>query len=125
MMNEREVSGKIISTDDACNWNLTVGGLKDYDHVYVNGVRYVEFQPEQRLTDEQLLEYRNTQVAGLREENSKLREDLRVGISLRDHFAGLAMQGFLAADYNDWDYEKFALTSYEQADAMLKEREKQ
>ncbi len=124
-MNEREVSGKIISTDDACNWNLTVGGLKDYDHVYVNGVRYVEFQPEQRLTDEQLLEYRNTQVAGLREENSKLREDLRVGISLRDHFAGLAMQGFLAADYNDWDYEKFALTSYEQADAMLKEREKQ
>jgi hypothetical protein len=47
---EREVSGKIISTDDACNWNLTVGGLKDYDHVYVNGVRYVEFQPEQRLT---------------------------------------------------------------------------
>jgi hypothetical protein len=44
---EREVSGKIISTDDVCNWNLTVGGLKDYDHVYVNGVRYVEFQPEQ------------------------------------------------------------------------------
>jgi hypothetical protein len=47
---EREVSGKLLSTDDVCNWNLTVGGLKDYDHVYVNGVRYVEFQPEQRLT---------------------------------------------------------------------------
>jgi hypothetical protein len=43
---EREVSGKIISTDDACNWNLTVGALKDCDHVYVNGIRYVEFQPE-------------------------------------------------------------------------------
>jgi hypothetical protein len=45
-------------------------------------------------------------------------------ISLRDHFAGMAMQGLLSADYNDWDYEKFALTSYEQADAMLAEREK-
>lgn len=44
---EREVSGKIISTDDACNWNLTVAALKDYDHVYVNGIRYTEYQPEQ------------------------------------------------------------------------------
>jgi hypothetical protein len=44
--------------------------------------------------------------------------------ALRDHFAGLAMQGLLAADYNDWDYEKLALTSYEQADAMMAEREK-
>jgi hypothetical protein len=45
-------------------------------------------------------------------------------ITLRDHFAGLAMQGFLASDYNDWDYEKLALTCYEQADAMIAEREK-
>ena len=44
---EREVSGKIISTDDACNWNLVVAALKDYDHVYVNGIRYTEYQPEQ------------------------------------------------------------------------------
>jgi hypothetical protein len=40
------------------------------------------------MTDEQLLEYRNTQLLGLREENRKLREDLREGlreeISLRD-----------------------------------------
>ena len=43
---EREVSGKIISTDDAGNWNLTVAALKDYDHVYVNGIRYTEFQPK-------------------------------------------------------------------------------
>lgn len=41
---EREVSGKIISTDDACNWNLTVKALKDYDHVYVNGIRYTEYK---------------------------------------------------------------------------------
>jgi hypothetical protein len=51
---EREVLGKIISADDACNWNLTVGALKDCDHVYVNGVRYVEFQPEP-LSDEDVL----------------------------------------------------------------------
>jgi hypothetical protein len=54
---EREVSGKIISTDDACNWNLIVGALKDYDHVYVNGVRYTEFQPQPKpLTPQQISE---------------------------------------------------------------------
>jgi hypothetical protein len=76
-----------------------------------------------KWTKEILIE-QNKHLAKLLEENSKLREDIREGISLRDHFAGLAMQGFLAADYNDWDYEKLALTSYEQADAMLKERDK-
>jgi hypothetical protein len=77
------------------------------------------------MTDEQLLEYRNTQVAGLREENSKLREGLREGISLRDHFAGLAMQAMIAADvrevYANGDVAEIA---YKQADAMLAEREK-
>ena len=53
MSKEREVSGKIISTDDACNWNLTVAALKDYDHVYVNGIRYTEYQPEQPEQTEQ------------------------------------------------------------------------
>ena len=78
---------------------------------------------ELKWTKEILIE-QNKHLAKLREENSQLREDLREGIPLRDHFAGLAMQGFLAADYNDWDYEKLALTSYEQADAMLAERDK-
>jgi hypothetical protein len=65
------------------------------------------------------------QPESLREDlREDLREGLREGISLRDHFACAAMQGFLAADYNDWDYEKLALTSYEQADAMLNERSK-
>jgi hypothetical protein len=77
------------------------------------------------MTDEQLLEYRYTQVAGLREENSKLREGLREGISLRDHFAGLAMQAMIAADvrevYANGDVAEIA---YKQADAMLAEREK-
>jgi hypothetical protein len=78
------------------------------------------------MTDEQLLGYRNKQVAKLREENSKLREDIREGISLRDHFAGLAMQGTLSADIEgEWNvYSYLANHAYQIADAMLAEREK-
>jgi hypothetical protein len=65
---EREVSGKIISADDACNWNLTVGALKDYDHVYVNGIRYVEFQPDINI------QYLLDQVSRLTAENAMLKE---------------------------------------------------
>jgi hypothetical protein len=65
---EREVSGKIISTDDACNWNLTVGALKDYDHVYVNGIRYTEYQPD--INTQYLLD----QVSRLTAENAMLKE---------------------------------------------------
>jgi hypothetical protein len=55
-----------------------------------------------------------------------LREDLREGISLRDHFAGLAMQGLLSADTTaDLVCESIARLAYDQADAMLAEREKQ
>ena len=68
MSREREVSGKIISTDDACNWNLTVGALKDYDHVYVNGIRYVEFQPNINI------QYLLDQVSRLTAENAMLKE---------------------------------------------------
>jgi hypothetical protein len=60
--------GKIISTDDACNWNLTVGALKDYDHVYVNGIRYVEFQPDINI------QYLLDQVSRLTAENAMLKE---------------------------------------------------
>ncbi len=75
---------------------------------------------------EKLLE-RDKQIAKLREENSKLREDLREGISLRDHFAGWAMQGTLSADIEgEWNvYSYLANQAYQIADAMLKEREKQ
>jgi hypothetical protein len=42
---------------------------------------------------------------------------------LRDHFAGLAMQGLLAADAkNNWNYGACAEHSYTAADAMLKVR---
>jgi len=40
---------------------------------------------------------------------------------LRDHFAGLAMQGVLAMD-DDIDYKYTSLAAYRMADAMLAER---
>ena len=51
-----------------------------------------------------------------------LREDLREGISLRDHFAGLAMQGFIAL--NTFKMGLIVTMSYEAADLMLAERGK-
>jgi hypothetical protein len=51
-------------------------------------------------------------------------KDLREGISLRDHFAGLAMQGVVVSRPTWEDTRRIALTSYEQADAMLAERSK-
>lgn len=46
-------------------------------------------------------------------------------MNLRDYFAGLAMQGLLSADpENRWDDVDCAKFSYQQADAMLKERSK-
>ena len=41
---------------------------------------------------------------------------------LRDHFAGLAMQGFLAHYGNEGTYPHLAEMSYQIADAMLKAR---
>ena len=81
------------------------------------------------MTDEQLLEYRRVkllerdkQVAGLREENSKLREGLREGISLRDHFAGLAMQSLLTKVSTTVGSDSVAMAAYHVAHQMLKER---
>jgi hypothetical protein len=69
MSKERELLNKAIEmSDDACNWNLTVAALKDYDHVYVNGVRYVEYQPD--INTQYLLD----QVARLTAENAMLKE---------------------------------------------------
>ena len=46
-------------------------------------------------------------------------------ITIRDHFAGLAMQGLLAADKRrQLDEKGVCLFAYSQADAMLAEREK-
>ena len=45
--------------------------------------------------------------------------------ALRDHFAGLAMQGLIAADVRVvWDNESIADLAYDQADAMLERKDK-
>jgi hypothetical protein len=51
-----------------------------------------------------------------------LREDLREGISLCDHFAGLAMQEFIAL--NNFKASLIVTMAYEMADKMLMERSK-
>ena len=51
-----------------------------------------------------------------------LREDLREGISLRDHLAGLAMQTYVVKC--TWHREEMCKEAYKWADAMLAEREK-
>lgn len=46
------------------------------------------------------------------------------GMTLLDHFAGLAMQGMQADSSFDASVQKIAEAAYSQADAMLKERQK-
>ena len=46
------------------------------------------------------------------------------GMSLRDHFAGLAMYGLLCGSEYDPSYGDCAIWAYAHADAMPKEREK-
>lgn len=46
---------------------------------------------------------------------------LHHGMTLRDHFAGLAMQGMVATSNN---MDDIAQSAYDMADAMLAEREK-
>ena len=55
---------------------------------------------------------------------SKLREDLREGISLRDHFAGLAMQKIIDSYDSPVTERSIAKEAYGYADAMIAEREK-
>ena len=52
------------------------------------------------------------------------------GMSLRDWFAGMAMQGFCVATVEDspvggWDFKYLAEHAYRCADAMIAEREKE
>ena len=71
-------------------------------------------------------------IAKLKEElESKYHEGYMDGkafkdryITIRDHFAGLAMQGLVVSRPTWEDTRRIALTSYEMADAMLAEREK-
>lgn len=54
--------------------------------------------------------------------------DWQIGMSLRDHFAGQALQGFLAALTSEesavfGEYNHVAATAYSYADAMIAARE--
>ena len=79
----------------------------------------------------EILTEQNKHLDKLIAENSKLREDLREdlreGISLRDHFAGMAMQGMTDSQpkfYSIIDIDSVAKLAYQQADVMMAEREK-
>lgn len=58
------------------------------------------------------------EVTRLRAENAALKQ------SLRDHFAGLAMQGLVASSYGCNTFSGIALDAYAIADAMLEQRKK-
>ena len=67
-------------------------------------------------------------VVGHMYDKSKLGGQLAHGMTLLDHFAGLAMQGMVAhgctADINgDYFFQKRAQTAYMMADAMLRARD--
>lgn len=66
---------------------------------------------------------RDKQLSKLVEENSKLREGLREGITLRDHFAGMAMQALIVPGHCLLHTHN-AEMAYLQADTMLAERGK-
>jgi hypothetical protein len=59
------------------------------------------------------------QIMWLQNQNAFLKNREEV---LRDHFAGLAMQGFLSL--NKFNTDMIVKLSYDMADAMLEEREK-
>lgn len=72
-------------------------------------------------------------ITKLKEElESKYREGYMDGksfkdrhITIRDHFAGMAMQGLLSSDKDaKWDEDDIALIAYGQADAMLERKDK-
>ena len=73
----------------------------------------------------EILTEQNKHLDKLLAENNKLREDLREdlreGISLRDHFAGLAMQVLLV---DATSMNNAARNAYDMADLMLTERGK-
>ena len=47
------------------------------------------------------------------------------GMELRDWFAGMALQGFLASRSGFVDYDQAAITAYVYADAMIEHRNKE
>ena len=50
--------------------------------------------------------------------------DPNQGMSLRDWFAGMALQGILASHDGDWDMPYLTATAWQMADALLAHRER-
>ena len=90
---------------------------------FLKKLRYASLlENDLRKELEELLSQPESLREGLREDlREDLQEDLREGISLRDHFAGLAMQGVIA--FHGCSFLNVS-AAYEYADAMLAEREK-
>ena len=99
MSKERELLKRVLDGDADRHWTISSRLYKKIEEVLA--------QPEQGLRED------------LRED---LQEDIREGISLRDHFAGLAMQEFMAL--NNFKASLIVSMSYEMADLMLVERKK-
>ncbi len=83
----------------------------------LSDTQYINYECNDKIRNE-IVEYL-AQPESLRED---LREDLREGISLRDHFAGLAMQEFIAL--NTFKMGLTVTMAYDTADLMLAERGK-
>lgn len=58
------------------------------------------------------------------ETNATFAPDMTDGMSLRDWFAGMALQGYIASVTQSPDRKDTAIACYEYADAMLINREK-
>lgn len=120
MSKERELLERLLKADVADYYDLLAE------------TREFLIQPEQALTGDTIVGiWRDGYDAGERLAQPGQEPAPVVGdqnISLRDHFAGLAMQGLMsvyAQDYSRTVSEKdVAEWAYEQADAMLSERGK-
>jgi len=88
-------------------------------------INVVSLEPLRHLMEREMNKEINDlkqQIMWLQNQNASL---INRQEALRDHFAGLAMQELMAADVKViWDNESIAELSYDMADAMLAEREK-
>ena len=103
MSKERELLQRVLDGDADRHWTISSRLYKKIEEVLA--------QPEQGLRED------------LREDlQEDIREDIREGISLRDHFAGLAMQSLLTKASITVGSDSVAMAAYHVAHQMLKER---
>lgn len=60
----------------------------------------------------------------LKNAHGMLVPDRQSGMTIRDWFAGKAMQAYLTAPDTGWSFDEVAGAAYKMADAMLEERSK-